>query len=133
MDPAAFGDSSTVIGGIAVMLIVIPATLLLGFLLFVSPLMIWLNIRRLRLELHADLAALRQSVERLSGGEAAAVPAAAGEGSPAGAAPAEPPAPQQQGNIGFSCPGCGKFFEGPSTLAGSNYTCPECQVEFHIH
>jgi hypothetical protein len=132
MQPFILGDAATVVSGIIVMLIVIPASLLLGFLLFIAPLMIWLNVRRLRTDIHADLSALRESVERLVGvvsGEGQS-----GETGDENAAVSPPPVPaEKEGVIGFSCPGCGKFFEGPTTLAGSNYTCSECQVEFHIH
>ncbi len=57
--------------------------------------------------------------------------AAAGDARDRSAPPPSVPEPEAQ--IGFSCPGCGRFFEGPSTMAGADYTCPECRVNFHIH
>ncbi len=128
MDAVALGDSAAVFGGVAAFSVVVLAALLLSFLLLISPLMIWLNLRQLRKGLHADLAALRESVDRLAGVTPPAEAAA-----PEGTDPTETPAAAKEDLIGFSCPGCGKFFEGPSSLAGANYTCPECGVDFHIH
>jgi len=108
---------------------------LLGFLLFISPLMIWLNLRRLRIALHEDLMALRVS---LAAGTGAGIAPELPAGSPASnvmtadGAVSAPPAPAEE-MIGFTCPECGKFFEGPAKLAGTDYTCPECHVSFHIH
>lgn len=141
MQPLVVADATSVVSGIVCLLIAVPAAFLLGFLLVISPLMVWLNLRRLRIGLHADLVALRESVDRLAGvappaaepgPEAEPVAGPAAEPVPEGAAAPEVPAPPAD-KIGFSCPGCGKFFEGPATLAGSNYTCSECRVEFHIH
>ena len=116
--------------------VVIPAVILLSFLLFISPLMIWLNLRRMRRTLHDDLTALRNSIDRLAGG-ANSAPRSSEE--PA-AQPSQPPAipavaaePPKADAIGFSCPECGKFFEGPASLSGTTYTCPECHIDFHIH
>ncbi len=118
--------------GIVVLLLVVSLALLSGFLLFIAALMGWLNLRRLRLDLHADLTALRAVLDRLAGTSAAGPqPAEPGQAEAvASATPSEPPAPDK---IGFSCPECGRFFEGPSTLSGTTYTCPECRVDFHIH
>lgn len=120
------------IGGVALLVLALLLSAVFGFLLFISPLLIWLNLRRLRIELHADLQALRASVER--GAAPAAEPAPAPP-PPCAAAPAsggaEAAAPADM--IGFSCPECGKFFEGPASLAGSDYVCPECKASFHIH
>lgn len=127
------GETSTLLGGLMFLFVVVPAVLLLAFLLFISPLMIWLNLRRMRRALHDDLTALRNSIERL-----AEKPGAAADTEAADAQP-EPPAvpvaaePPKSDMIGFSCPECGKFFEGPATLSGTTYTCPECRIDFHIH
>lgn len=120
------------VSGLVLLAFIVLGACMLGFLLFISPLMFWLNLRRLRMELHADLEMLRASLERLAGApsQAAAPPVPAAAPAPAGAPAAAAPAPDQ---IGFSCPECGKFFEGPSKLAGTDYTCPECRVSFHIH
>lgn len=123
------------ISGILLFVVVVLGSVLLGFLLVISPLMIWLNLRRLRCDLHADLAALRASVERLAGtppGAVATVAAAPREPPREAEPPPQLPTPVEDA-IGFSCPACGKFFEGPTSLAGSDYTCPECSVSFHIH
>ena len=135
MNLAALGETMGIAGGVVLMLLAVAASISLGFLLFISPLLIWLNIRRLRLDLHADLTALRESMERLSGvQEVEAVVEQPLEPAPEdAAAPQASSAPQQADKIGFSCPECGKFFEGPSSLTGTNFTCPECRVEFHIH
>lgn len=129
MNPVLLNGLPSVLG-IAMALAAVAALLVLGLLLFLSPLMVWLNLRRLRVDLHADLAALRESVDRLAGSSGAAE-----AGSEAGGRlePPDVPAAPPQDKIGFTCPECGKFFEGPASLTGTNYTCPECHVEFHIH
>lgn len=134
MHTFALGYAASAVSWVLFLLIVIPAGLVLGFLLLVSPLMLWLNLRRLRIDLCAELAALRGSVDRLSGAIPASQPEAAEAGGIEAVDVAPPPVPEGGGDqIGFSCPGCGKFFEGPASLAGTNYKCPECEVEFHIH
>ena len=125
----------TVFPSFMFLLVIVPAVLLLCVLLFISPLMIWLNLRRIRIDMHADLTALRESVDRLSGG---VTPAAAGQRGVAENAVVPPEMPQAgaasaSDKIGFSCPECGKFFEGPATLAETTFTCPECHTDFHIH
>ena len=129
MQPFASGDASTLVGGMMFLFVIVAGIVLLCFLLFISPLMIWLNLRRLRKTLHDDLAALRSSVERVAEKSGAAAADAQPE-PPAVPVAAEPPKPDM---IGFSCPECGKFFEGPATLSGTTYTCPECRIDFHIH
>jgi len=124
----------TVFPSFMFLLVIVPAVLLLCVLLFISPLMIWLNLRRIRIDMHADLTALRESVDRLSGG----VAPAAVQGGVAENAVVPPEMPQADAapasdKIGFSCPECGKFFEGPATLAETTFTCPECHTDFHIH
>ena len=104
--------------------------ILFGLILVISVLMLWMNVRRLRVSLHTDLAALRESLDRLSGYAAPTDEAVAQEEAPATESSEIPAEPEK---IGFSCPECGKFFEGPATLAGTAYKCPECHVDFHIH
>ena len=94
--------------------------------LLVMPPVVWLNVRRLRIGLHADLEALRASVDRLAAARALEPTAAGADASDAAGDPVD-------GKIGFTCPECGKFFEGPAELAGSDFACPECGVKFHIH
>jgi hypothetical protein len=114
-------------------LLIYSVPLLLAFLLALSAVMIWLNLRGLRSATQRELKALRESVDRLAGTSPQEAPAggsgAASEPAP-DASPAEPAAPE---SIWFSCPECGKFFEGKATLSGSTYKCPECHVDFHIH
>ena len=81
-------------------------------------------------QIRALVAALRESLDRLSGYSAPTEEAVAQEEVPAAESSAIPAEPEK---IGFSCPECGKFFEGPATLAGTAYKCPECHVAFHIH
>ena len=121
------------IPSVMVLIIAVPISILLGFLLVISPLMVWLNLRRLRKDLHADLLAIREGIDRLAGvpGAAALATEAAEVTGPAAEAQAQVEAAPDK--IGFSCPECGKFFEGAATLAGTTYTCPECHVGFHIH
>lgn len=130
MNPTVLSGLPSVLG-VALAFAAVVGLLLLGGLLFLSPLMVWLNLRRLRVDLHADLAALRDSVDRLASSSSGAAEAASG--APDRLEPPDVPAPPEQDKIGFTCPECGKFFEGPASLAGTNYTCPECHVEFHIH
>lgn len=119
------------IPSVVLVLVLVPAIVLLCALLFMSPLMIWLNLRRLRIDLHADLQAIRDGLRPEPPAPAPeaeeAVPPPPPEAAPAEAAEAG------SENIGFSCPECGKFFEGPKSLAGTTYTCPECSTPFHIH
>lgn len=134
MQPIALGYAASAVSWALLLLIVIPVALVLGLLLLASPLMIWLNLRRLRIDLRTELAALRGSVDRLAGELPASRPEAVEAVGAEAAEVAPPPIPAGGGEqIGFSCPGCGKFFEGPASLAGTNYKCPECEVEFHIH
>ena len=134
MQPFVSGDAaSTLVGGMMFLFVIVAGVVLLCFLLFISPLMIWFNLRRLRKTLHDDLVALRSSVERLAEKSGVAADAEAADARPE--TPAVPVAaePQKPDMIGFSCPECGKFFEGPATLSGTTYTCPECRIDFHIH
>ncbi len=97
--------------------------------LLVLPPLVWFNIRRLRIDLHADLSELRASLDRLS-----APNAPSAEADTAQTADAEEAVEvSADGQIGFTCPECGKFFEGPGELAGTDFACPECGVRFHIH
>ena len=81
-----------------------------------------------------NLIAIRYGVEGLASKIADASDVAAEHKN---AAPPEPERPAQidvdLGKIEFSCPECGKFFEGSPTLVGTTYVCPECKVGFHIH
>ena len=111
-------------------------SMLLGVLVVVLLLVIGLNLRRLRNDTQAGLLAIRESIDRLAG----VAPAASAEEPPAvspaatdEAAPESAAQSSESGKIGFSCPECGRFFEGPSTLGGTTYTCPECRIDFHIH
>lgn len=117
---------------VILVVLLVPAILLLCALLFISPLMIWLNIRKLRIDLHADLQSIRDCLRQEP---TAPAPAAEPEVMPPAPPEVEPAEGAEAGseNIGFSCPECGKFFEGPKTLAGTTYTCPECHTPFHIH
>jgi len=105
-------------------------SLVLGSILVIAVLMIWMKLSRLLGSMHADLTALRESIDRLAGVSAPADEVAVPGEVPEAESSAVPSEPEM---IGFSCPECGKFFEGPATLAGTAYKCPECHVDFHIH
>jgi len=127
--------TTTPVGGMMFLIFAVPVAVLLVSLLIIAPLMIWLNLQRLRINLRDDLNALRESIDRLASASTAvsgsSVSAAAG--SPSSKTAVLPLVPQVTDKIGFSCPECDQFFEGPAALSGTTFTCPECNVAFHIH
>lgn len=125
--PTGFVTDDALRGLAAVAMTVFTAVLL------VVPPIVWFNVRRLRIDLRADLEGLRASLDRLAaalGAVEAPAETAVADGADE---EAEPPADPVDGQIGFTCPECGKFFEGPGELAGTDFACPECGVKFHIH
>jgi hypothetical protein len=126
--------TTTPVGGMMFLIFAVPVAVLLVSLLIIAPLMLWLNLQRLRINLRDDLNALRESIDRLAGASKAVSGSSVSEtaGRPSSKT-AVLPVPQVTDKIGFSCPECDKFFEGPATLSGTTFTCPECNVAFHIH
>jgi predicted RNA-binding Zn-ribbon protein involved in translation (DUF1610 family) len=104
-------------------------TLAAFVLLSVSVFMIWLNLRQIRVLLQNNAEGCRAA----SPEKTVASPDAVQASDVLSAADMEVEKPPLSDKIGFACPECGKFFEGPATLSGTTYQCPECRSSFCIH